>query len=369
MKMVDDNVGNQVRHNAVQNDGNEVSVENMNGLSVVSEISNQYGNGNVKTVPTEETKRVKVNYTSEDTLQQASTSGTQSENALIYESDRSARVPKDENYYDHDIFNMLSQEVQYKDLQTKLDRTKQKLETCIIKKEKEYATLWNNWTNPSKTSRVDNIVPNKLIKTSAWIKPITVSQPNVIHKQQANSDSNGFSSTRVNNIARTRRPHPRSNFNTDRVPSKSKSSCLLNNVEKIEENHRNSQIPKNQKHMSSDVIRSVGNKMHKAFPLPGESSHWQYNFPLLVEGVPTARRMEIPLPGVCTAMMKKLPVKENWHFFIIAVQTPGSGISILLAVGTPSTGSGNLYCQWELSPGSGNALCILFPTKISNYHS
>nr|GEV98342.1 hypothetical protein [Tanacetum cinerariifolium] len=37
--------------------------------------------------------------------------------------------------------------------------------------------------------------------------------------------------------------------------------------------------------------------MHKAFPLPGESSHWQYKFPLPVEGVPTARRMEIPLPG------------------------------------------------------------------------
>nr|GFA28885.1 hypothetical protein [Tanacetum cinerariifolium] len=49
-------------------------------------------------------------------------------------------------------------------------------------------------------------------------------------------------------------------------------------------------------------------------------------------------------------------------FFIIAVQTPGSRISILQAVGTPSTGSGNLYCQWKLSPGSGNALCILFPT-------
>nr|GEW78085.1 copia protein [Tanacetum cinerariifolium] len=40
----------------------------------------------------------------------------------------------------------------------------------------------------------------------------------------------------------------------------------------------------------------------------------------------------------------------DYGFFIIAVQTPGSGISILLAVGTPSTGSGNLYCQWELSP-------------------
>nr|GFA29773.1 hypothetical protein [Tanacetum cinerariifolium] len=67
-------------------------------------------------------------------------------------------------------------------------------------------------------------------------------------------------------------------------------------------------------HLASfDMGRIVGNKMHKAFPLLGESSHWQYKFPLPVEGVPTARRMEIPLPRVCTAMMKKLPVKENWQ--------------------------------------------------------
>nr|GFB04958.1 hypothetical protein [Tanacetum cinerariifolium] len=61
------------------------------------------------------------------------------------------------------------------------------------------------------------------------------------------------------------------------------------------------------------LLSPVGNKMHKAFPLPGESSHLQYKFPLPVEGVPTARRIEIPLPGVCTAMMKKLPVKEKWQ--------------------------------------------------------
>ncbi|GKC97365.1 gag-pol polyprotein [Tanacetum coccineum] len=541
MKMVDDNVRNQVRYNAMQNDGNEVGqnavqnpgiqiVENMNGLSVVSEIANQYGNGNVVTVPAEgngngingnpircyncrgeghyasnctvkprkrddaylqqqmqiaqeeeagiqstqeefefmaaadaykETKREKVNCTLEDTLQQASTSGTQSDNAPVYDSDGSTEVPKDENCYDHDIFNMLTHEVQYTDLQTELDRTKEKLENCIIKKEKEYAVLWNNWytkceeckydkisydkayndmqqkierlqaqlgdlkgkssdtqcasntldpvsqkledenvslefqvrsyakenehlkttyknlfdsikvtqaqtnsiidslqkqlydtiyenaklraelfdkvsdpkgttkgtrtntrftkqsilgkppsssykpklysitpflkssvlpkvdkmndlskpvtsnsapatreskvvqtvnviaprifrTNPSKTSRVDNVVPNKPVKTSVRKKPITVSQPNVIHKQQANSDSNSFSSTRVNNTAKTRRPDPRSNSNTDRVPSKSKSNCLSNNIEKIEENQRNSQNPKNQKHMSSE---------------------------------------------------------------------------------------------------------------------
>nr|GEX34744.1 reverse transcriptase domain-containing protein [Tanacetum cinerariifolium] len=41
----------------------------------------------------------------------------------------------------------------------------------------------------------------------------------------------------------------------------------------------------------------------------------------------------------------KLDAPSVLNFFIIAVQTPGSGISIILAVGTSSTGSGNLYCQ------------------------
>nr|GEW10384.1 hypothetical protein [Tanacetum cinerariifolium] len=48
----------------------------------------------------------------------------------------------------------------------------------------------------------------------------------------------------------------------------------------------------------------------------GESSHWQYKFPLTVKVVPTARSLEKPLSGVCTAieeMMKKLPVKDRWQ--------------------------------------------------------
>ncbi|GKA57202.1 hypothetical protein Tco_0756390, partial [Tanacetum coccineum] len=40
MQMIDDNVGNQI-------------VENIKGLSVVSEIANQYGNGNIETAPAE----------------------------------------------------------------------------------------------------------------------------------------------------------------------------------------------------------------------------------------------------------------------------------------------------------------------------
>ncbi|GKD98653.1 hypothetical protein Tco_1382550 [Tanacetum coccineum] len=118
--------------------------------------------------------------------------------------------------------------------------------------------------NPSKTSKVDNVVPNKPVKTSIRIKRITVSQPNVIHKQQANSDSN---------TAKTRSPHSRINSNTDRVPSKSKSSCLSNNVEKIEENHRNSQIPNNQKHMSSEcnnITLAIQNDKSEIFAMCGK---------------------------------------------------------------------------------------------------
>nr|GEU85886.1 hypothetical protein [Tanacetum cinerariifolium] len=47
-----------------------------------------------------------------------------------------------------------------------------------------------------------------------------------------------------------------------------------------------------------------------------KSSHWQYKFPLLpVKVVATARRLEMPLPEVCTTIeekKKKLPVKDRW---------------------------------------------------------
>ncbi|GJT15835.1 hypothetical protein Tco_0874541 [Tanacetum coccineum] len=199
------NDGNEVGQNVVQNQGIQI-VENMNGLSVVPEIANQSGNGNVviarlsncivkprKRDATylqqqlqfaqeeeagiqstqeefefmtaidayEETERVKVNCTSEDTLQQVSTSGTQSDNAPIYDSDGSNEVTKDENCYDHDIFNMLTHEVQYTDLQTELDRTKEKLENCIIKKEKEYVVLWNNWYTKCEECKYDKISYDK----------------------------------------------------------------------------------------------------------------------------------------------------------------------------------------------------------------
>ncbi|GKE47445.1 hypothetical protein Tco_1478703, partial [Tanacetum coccineum] len=56
----------------------------------------------------------------------------------------------------------------------------------------------------------------------------------------------------VESTTRSRRPQPMSNTKNDKVPSASKSSCLKNNEEKVEEHHRNLPFSNNQKHMSSE---------------------------------------------------------------------------------------------------------------------
>ncbi|GJW70780.1 retrovirus-related pol polyprotein from transposon TNT 1-94 [Tanacetum coccineum] len=102
------------------------------------------------------------------------------------------------------------------------------------------------------TSREEKSQPNKPIKESARINQITVSQPYALTKKGGNSDSNGLSSTGVDNTAKTRRPQPRSNTKNDRVPSASESSCIKNKEVEVEEHLRNLLLSKNKKHMSSE---------------------------------------------------------------------------------------------------------------------
>nr|GEV08121.1 copia protein [Tanacetum cinerariifolium] len=169
-------------------------------------------------------------------------------------------------------------------LQTELERTKERFENYIIKKENEYAKLWNdcetlalsktvtsNLTpipqesnavkndkvialgmfriNPFKTSREEKHVPNT-VRASARTKPITISQSPVFTKKDVNSNSNGLSSIGIDNT-KTRRPQPKSNTKNDRVPSTSTSSCNKNIGVEVEEHHRNLLLSKNKKHMSS----------------------------------------------------------------------------------------------------------------------
>nr|GEZ02923.1 hypothetical protein [Tanacetum cinerariifolium] len=165
MLIVYDNVGNQFRQNAVQNVGHLVgqnavqnqgiqNIRNQNGLSVVPGIANQHRNENVIAAQAEcnsngingnpircynrqregiqlnseefdfmaaagaydEIEEVNENCTLKDNLQQASTSGTQTDNALVYDSDGSAEVHHSEKCYDNDKFNMFTQEEQHTEL-------------------------------------------------------------------------------------------------------------------------------------------------------------------------------------------------------------------------------------------------------------
>ncbi|GJT05635.1 hypothetical protein Tco_0840097, partial [Tanacetum coccineum] len=117
------------------------NVGNQNRLSVVPGIVNQHGNENVIAARAEEriaqeeeagiqstqeefdfmaaagaceeTEKANANCTLENNLQPASTLGTQSDKALVYDSNGSAEVYHSENCYDNDIFNMFTQEEQY----------------------------------------------------------------------------------------------------------------------------------------------------------------------------------------------------------------------------------------------------------------
>nr|GEX99977.1 hypothetical protein [Tanacetum cinerariifolium] len=152
----------------------------------------------------EETERVKANCILENNLQQVSTFDTQSDKALVYESNGSAEAHLSKFFYDNDIFNMFTQDEQYTELlepipkphqslyngkvllekhdpptmhdseetlelaqentlniQTKLERTKERFEYCIIKKENEYAKLWNDWYKKSEECKYDKISYDK----------------------------------------------------------------------------------------------------------------------------------------------------------------------------------------------------------------
>ncbi|GJT53274.1 hypothetical protein Tco_0988328 [Tanacetum coccineum] len=85
--------------------------------------------------------------------------------------------------------------------------------------------------NPFKASRVDNFVPNKHVKASVRTKPITVSQPNVMTKNEVNSKTNGLSPKDVKSTTRTKRPQPRNNSKNDKSSSNQEHmSSECNNI-------------------------------------------------------------------------------------------------------------------------------------------
>nr|GEY12618.1 hypothetical protein [Tanacetum cinerariifolium] len=140
--------------------------------------------------------------------------------------------------------------------------------------------------NPFKTSREEKHVPNK-VKASVRTNPITVSQLSVITKKVVNSNSNGLSSTEIDNT-KTRRPHPRSNTKNDRnvkvvcamckqcLNSVNHDVCLLNYVNGMNSRDKkqkeNVSINEKQKKQQPKVkkTKKVGSIERLASPKPSK---------------------------------------------------------------------------------------------------
>nr|GEZ54309.1 hypothetical protein [Tanacetum cinerariifolium] len=131
-----DVIGNQAIQNAVQNLRVQ-NVKNQNGLIVFKEMEIRIRLGMTQLLiaqkeeagiqlqakeydlmaaaaDLDELKEVNANCILMANLQQASTSGTQTDNASVYDTDGSAEVH--ENYDDNEIFHMFTQEEQYTEL-------------------------------------------------------------------------------------------------------------------------------------------------------------------------------------------------------------------------------------------------------------
>nr|GEZ17091.1 hypothetical protein [Tanacetum cinerariifolium] len=89
----------QTKGNATGNNGNKIRCYNCKGLADLDKI-----------------KEVNANCILMANLQQASTSGTQTNKAPVYDSDRPAKVHNYDNCHDNEIFNMFTQEEQYIEL-------------------------------------------------------------------------------------------------------------------------------------------------------------------------------------------------------------------------------------------------------------
>ncbi|GJR76589.1 hypothetical protein Tco_0088954 [Tanacetum coccineum] len=148
--------------------------------------------------------------------------------------------------------------VKTSDLQTELERTKERFENCIIKKENEYAKVWNDWYKNCEECKYDKISYDKVYNDMQQknerlqaqlgdLKGKSKDTPCVSNtldplSQKLENENMELESRKH---SKTRRPQPRSNIKNDRVPSASKSLCIKYKDVEVEEHHRNLLLSKN----------------------------------------------------------------------------------------------------------------------------
>ncbi|GJW10902.1 hypothetical protein Tco_1576729 [Tanacetum coccineum] len=109
----------------------------------------------------------------------------------------------------------------------------------------------NALLKPITSNSVPNTQESKVVNNTKVIAPGMFRINPTMNSRRVTSTTNGLPSTGVKSTAKTKRPQPRSNLKNDRIPSASKSSCLSNNLEKVEVHHRNLLFSKTPNHRSS----------------------------------------------------------------------------------------------------------------------
>nr|GEV20390.1 hypothetical protein [Tanacetum cinerariifolium] len=303
------NVRNQVVQNAVQNLGIQ-NVGNQNELIVVSCIANNNvnptRNGNVVAAWLK-IEEVKENCILMANFQQTSTSEeakfVRDFKSLAKEADESLAKHKALEYeiesllkavFSQDIMsivqsnsvvytsNLQTELEPYIDMEQKIERLQAQLEDfkgksqdtpCVSytldplshKLKNENVELEFKVLNYAKENEHLKITYKNLFDsinvTRAQTKTITDSLQQKLHdmiyenaklRAQLFDKVSKQKDTTKDNTAKTKRPQPRSNTKTDRVPSASKSNCIKNKEVEVEERPRNLLLSKNNKHMSPE---------------------------------------------------------------------------------------------------------------------
>nr|GEU68885.1 retrovirus-related Pol polyprotein from transposon TNT 1-94 [Tanacetum cinerariifolium] len=118
-------VASRAERNAAGHNGNQIRCYNCRGEEAGIQLQAKEFDLMAATADLDEIEEVNANCILMANLQQASTSGTQTDKAPVYDSDGSAEVHNYEDCYDNDIFNMFTQEEQHTELPEPIPKSHQ----------------------------------------------------------------------------------------------------------------------------------------------------------------------------------------------------------------------------------------------------
>nr|GEV05114.1 copia protein [Tanacetum cinerariifolium] len=172
----------------------------------------------------DEIEEVNANCILMENLQQASTTGTQTDKAPVYDSDGSAEVHNYENCYDDEIFNMFTQEEQYTELLKPIPEPHQKQQSLYDGKvllEKHDPPVVHNSEETlqlAQKSRLKMKQLNKEIKTANYTKINHLSGVFVSQMAKSREELYFSNTSKTANVSKTI-SIPNEEFSDDTTPS------------------------------------------------------------------------------------------------------------------------------------------------------